>query len=133
MLKLAVLTVLRDWWRVVGQVLALPAHKNLSVSKAGLQHPIEWGFRPASGWRRGASAQYSFPLSNGGRIHLRGYDDQYVLHHEFGNPDAGLSGKLRHWLRDCPKELAIFTFVGIVVYFQRRNSKTAKTRPPAAA
>ncbi|MGC9187626.1 MAG: hypothetical protein ACP5GN_08085, partial [Fervidicoccaceae archaeon] len=85
-------------------------HEEVMIQKSMLPDPEAVGFKKALGEPKGQRADYSYPLENGGRIHLLDYGDHYRAHRDNVDPDRDPIG---HLIYDSPRiALALGAIVG---------------------
>lgn len=113
-----------EWASVFQQVLAAPPHDEFRVPKLGMPHPVDRGFRLASGYPEGALAQYSRKTSDGGRIHIREYETYFMVHRDWGDPDSGLGGLIIHLINDSPEVLVGLTLLWLIVRDQQKETSS---------
>lgn len=122
MIQQATDTVGIQWASVFRQVSAFPPHHEFRVSKLGKPHPLAQGFSSASGYPKGALAQYSLKTSDGGRIHIRDYETYFTVHRDWGDPDSGLGGLLIHLINDSPEILVGLALLWLIVQDQQKKT-----------
>ena len=114
-----------EWVSVFQQVAASPPHDEFRVPKLGMPHPIDMGFRLASGYPNGSLAQYSYKTSGAGRIHIREYETCFMVHRDWGDPDSGLRGLILHLFNDSPE---VLVGLGLLWLFLRDQQKETSSR-----
>ncbi|MCS6768220.1 MAG: hypothetical protein RMJ59_05135 [Candidatus Nitrosocaldus sp.] len=87
------------WGRIVEDVLDLPAHRDVVISKCWIVHPTAVGFRRSIGEPKGQIADYRFALHDGRGIHVREYGDHYRVHWDMVDPSVSI---VTHLKRDAP-------------------------------
>ncbi|PNV81165.1 MAG: hypothetical protein C0179_04120 [Fervidicoccus sp.] len=98
-------------------------HEEVMIQKSVLPDPEAVGFKKALGEPKGQRADYSYPLENGGRIHLLDYGDHYRAHRDNVDPDRDPIG---HLIYDSPRiALALGAIVGGLL--GKSSSKGDKT------
>jgi hypothetical protein len=101
------------FWAInVNSVLCLPPHQEMRVSKFSATHPLKVGFvRTYIEEPKNQMADYRMTLPDDRGIHVREFEDCYVIHWDKTCP---LVNPIEHLNRDAPHVLGILAFVGIV-------------------
>jgi hypothetical protein len=87
-------------WKNVARYLATrPPHEDVTIPKSTIKHPVRAGFVRTLGEPRGQLADYEYVLPDGGRIHVREYEDHYEVHRDLVSP---LVDPLSHLRTDAP-------------------------------
>ena len=81
-----------DWQLVFNRVLSMPPHTNIIVHKPCL--PPE-GAIEAMGEPHGQLRDLEIPLSDGGRIHIVEFTNNYLVHWDRKSPSRDPIGHLR--------------------------------------
>jgi len=113
-----------QWECVFRQVLAAPVHDEFQVPKIGMPHPIDQGFRSATGYPKGALAQYCCKTLDGGRIHIREYETYFVVHRDWGDPDSGLGSLITHLINDSPEVLVGLGLLWLIIRDQQKETSS---------
>ena len=105
---------------IIKKVLSLPKHKDLKVAKQTISHPLTLGFRKSIGDPTGQKADYRLILFDNRSIHIKEYDEYYLIHWDERDPDIDIIGHLiedaPHWL--CMFFLAFVGFLGLIYYWK---------------
>ena len=100
-----------SWGDVARAVLNLPEHIDLKVMKWSVPHPLEAGFREGLGDPVGQKANYRLALFDGRGLHVKEYDNYYLIHWDRWDPSIY---PLRHIFEDAPHLLPVLGVLGIL-------------------
>mgnify|MGYP001770766725 FL=1 len=89
------------WMDIVRLLAARRPHEEIVIPKGAVAHPRSAGFVKGLGEPKGQLADYELTLQDGGRIHVREYEDRYEVHRDLVSPRVDWVGHLRadapHW------------------------------------
>lgn len=101
------------WDSIIQGVLQKKAHENTILSKNGLSHPLNSGFRKAIGEPKGQLADYRLKLPDGKSVHVGDYSDMYSVHWDNIDP---IVNALEHLRQDSPLYyLGVLTLMGVAI------------------
>ncbi len=100
-----------DWGYIARVVLNQQEHTDLQIMKLSVPHPLEAGFRKGRGDYAGQKANYRLALPDGRGLHVKEYDDYYLIHRDRWDPSID---PLRHIIEDSPQWLPILGIGGIL-------------------
>jgi hypothetical protein len=86
-----------------------PAHQDVEIAKSDVPHPLREGFKTRIGDPKGQNADYGMCLPDGKGIHIREYQDKYLVHWDKVDPPRDPIG---HLVNDAPHWIAIGGLVG---------------------
>lgn len=97
------------WNYVVVEVLHQPCHTNLKVRKTEIAHPSRSSFYLSTGEPQGQLADYRKCLQDGRGLHIREYEEYYLIHWDKVDP-SNIIGHLIELYRarkKCPPKQKI--------------------------
>jgi hypothetical protein len=108
------------WSCVIEGVLHLSKHQDLKVMKGAVPHPLEVGFKASVGGPAGQRADYRLSLPDGRGIHVREYEDYYLVHWDGRDPSVDPIG---HVMEDAPHLLAMpaLALAGLIILVGARR------------
>ena len=86
------------WWNIEREVLQLPVHTDLKISKWSVSHPRDSGFYPSTG-ERICTAHWRKRLYDNKGLHVCEFADHYLIHWDWIDPSANWIG---HLILDAP-------------------------------
>jgi hypothetical protein len=104
------------WNYVTIEVLRRPCHTDLKVKKTEIAHPSRCGFYLGTGEPQGQGADYRKCLQDGKGLHIREYEEYYLIHWDKVDP----SNFIGHLIEDAPHWIPLivsaFAIFGIFMY-----------------
>jgi hypothetical protein len=114
------------WPYVESQVLSNPCHQDIVYNKHYLPNPLQNGYRVTLGELQGQNIDYEKTLSDGKRIHVRDYGNQYHIHWDKFSP---LVNPIDHLRYDAPFWwVAATTLTGIMLSSEEGDDSESLTK-----
>ena len=88
-----------SWFSIEIMVLQRPCHEDIRIEKWEVQHPSAAGFSLSMGEPQGQKADYRKRLHDGRSLHVREFEDYYLVHWDNVDPSDNPIG---HLLIDAP-------------------------------
>lgn len=93
-----------DWASVARLILSTPPGQDARIELRQVPHPSSAGFREASGWPMGQNADWRLMYSDGRGLHVKEYDDHYLVHWDQCDPAFSAVG---HLAKDTPRQFVV--------------------------
>jgi len=87
------------WQAIIRQVVSAPFGKEFQIKKSIVMHPVLIGFRKSYGLPKGEIANWRLGLATGACIHVREYQNYFLVHMDEVDPGISL---LDHLRKDAP-------------------------------
>ena len=103
------------WFTIEIIVLRRPCHEDLRIEKWRVQHPSSAGFYYSIGEERGQKADYRKCLDDGRCLHVKEFQNYYLVHWDhvdpFNNPIGHLIVDAPHWLLFVILAIGVFSLL----------------------
>ncbi|MGC8572968.1 MAG: hypothetical protein C0171_00505 [Caldisphaera sp.] len=110
----------RDLDEIEQYLLHKPFHYHILIRKSNTQLPKTKGYKRSLGEYNGEKLDWRKTLIDGSCIHIREYNDYYIIHRDRVNPDDNL---LKHIALDSLKSLPLILPFVIPIILLRYNQK----------
>ncbi|MFP3228433.1 MAG: hypothetical protein RXQ71_06550 [Caldisphaera sp.] len=109
-----------DLDEIENYLLHKPFHYHILIKKSYIKEPKTKGYKKSFGEYNGEKLDWRKTLIDGSCIHIREYNDYYIIHRDRVNPDDNL---LKHIALDSLKDLPLVLPFLIPILLLRYNNK----------